>query len=397
MANSKNLEQIIATFAAGKFIILRDDESRENEGDLVIAADFITPEAVNFMARHGCGLICLPMAEELIDRFQWPLMTPRTNPRECAFTNSIDAAHGITTGISAADRARTIQLAINPNSTSADLVMPGHIFPLKAKKAGVLARAGHTEGAVDLAKLAGLTPAAVICEIMNLDGSMARMEDLETFSRAHQIPIVNIKEIIDYRLHKECLVMEAASTKLPIPPHGEFTIKVFTNNLDQSHHIALIKEPIDPNNFVLTRLHSECFTGDLFGSARCDCGWQLDTALEKIGREGGVLLYLKQEGRGIGLINKLKAYNLQDQGLDTVDANIKLGFDADERDYWVGAQILHALGITKVKLLTNNPEKISDLQHHQLQVERVPLVASENEYNKNYLATKHSKLKHLLG
>ena len=275
--------------------------------------------------------------------------------------------------------------------------MPGHIFPLKAKKAGVLARTGHTEGAVDLAKLAGLTPAAVICEIMNLDGSMARLADLEIFSKQHQIPIVNIKDIINYRLHKECLMTEAASTRLPIPPYGEFVIKVFTNNLDQSHHIALIKEPIDPNNFVLTRLHSECFTGDLFGSARCDCGWQLDTALEKIGREGGILLYLKQEGRGIGLINKLKAYNLQDLGLDTVDANIKLGFDADERDYWVGAQILHALGVNKVKLLTNNPEKISDLKHHQLQVERVPLVAEANEYNKNYLATKHSKLKHLLG
>lgn len=393
----ENITRALEDLRQGKMVILFDDEHRENEGDFIIAAEKVTPEAINFMATVGRGLICLPMQKEDIDRLRIPLMVPANPARKAAYTISIEAATGVTTGISAADRARTIQVAVDPHSTPADIVMPGHIFPLRACDGGILERMGHTEGSVDLARLAGLRPAAVICEIMKPDGTMARLPDLQKIAKEYNLALVSIRELMNYRISTERVIKEIASSRLPLQSYGEFTIKIFTSHFDQQHHIALIKGDLQQKNPTLVRMHSECFTGDLFGSARCDCGWQLQESLDIIGKEGGILLYLRQEGRGIGLVNKLKAYALQDQGFDTVEANQQLGFDTDHRDYWIGAQILQYFGITKVKLLTNNPQKVSDLERYGMEtVQRVPIAAVPTKENLRYLATKQNKLGHLL-
>ena len=383
----------------GKMIVLFDHENRENEGDLVLAAEMVTPEAINFMAQYARGLICLALVEEDIKRLQIPMMVEQsTNPFNTAFTASIEAAKGVTTGISAADRAHTIQVAVNSQSGPDDIVMPGHIFPLRARKGGVLERMGQTEGSTDLTRLAGLKSAAVICEIMNPDGSMARFSDLEKFAKKHQLSLLSIRDLIQYRLQTESLVQEIASIRLPTEEYGDLTIKLFESCMEKHHHLAIIKEKSDVSSEpTLVRIHSECFTGDLFGSIRCDCGWQLHESLTQISQQGGVLLYLRQEGRGIGLLNKLKAYALQDQGLDTVEANQKLGFGSDDRNYWIGAQMLQNLKILQVKLLTNNPQKIVDLEQYGIEVvQRIPLIAKPNSTNLAYLKTKQTKLGHLL-
>jgi 3,4-dihydroxy 2-butanone 4-phosphate synthase / GTP cyclohydrolase II len=393
------IEQAIEAFKAGKMIILMDDEHRENEGDLVMAAEHVTAEAINFMSRFGCGLICLPMADELIDHFQLPMMTAHNKlPYGTGFTVSIEAAQGVSTGISAKDRAHTIKVAINKSNSPADIITPGHIFPLRARKKGVLERPGHTEGSVDLAQLAGLTPAAVICEIMNEDGTMSRRDELALFSEKHQIPMVTIKDLIDYRVRHECLVREEATTTIPLQNHGSFTMTVFENDLDNVEHFALIKPPLIPNRVPLVRIHSECITGDVFNSCKCDCGKQLERSLELIAEEGGVLIYLRQEGRGIGLANKLKAYSLQEKlGLDTVEANLKLGLPADNRDYVIAFQILKYLGIDAIRLLTNNPLKIAAIERLGITVqERIALEMESTNENRSYLKTKKEKLGHLL-
>lgn len=393
-----SIEQAIKDIREGKMIILVDDEDRENEGDLVVAADHVTAEHINFMAKYGRGLICLAMEGEMIDRLNIPMMVEHNRSQyETAFTVSIEAATGVTTGISASDRARTIQVAIDPKSKPQDLVMPGHIFPLRAKAGGVLNRTGQTEGSVDLARLAGLQAAGVICEIVKDDGNMARMPDLQQFSAEHDLSIVTIKDLIAYRMRTESHVTEVASSRLPIENLGEFTVKVFENNFDDLQHVALIKGDIDPDDAVLVRVHSECLTGDVFGSARCDCGWQLNAALAQIAKEGGVLLYMHQEGRGIGLGNKIKAYALQDQGFDTVEANQHLGFKADHRDYGIGSQILRALAIKKMRLLTNNPRKIYGISGFNIDiVSREPIEMHPTVENISYLNTKKQKMGHLL-
>jgi 3,4-dihydroxy 2-butanone 4-phosphate synthase/GTP cyclohydrolase II len=396
LSNFANIKAAINEFKEGKMLILVDDEKRENEGDLILAADKVTPEAINFMATHARGLICLPMGPSLIERLKLPMMvTENGSPYQTAFTVSIEAKTGVSTGISAKDRATTIKTAISANSTSDDIISPGHIFPLKANSEGVLKRGGQTEGSVDLAKLAGLAPAAVICEITNDDGSMARRDALEAFSKKHDIRIVTIEEILNYRYYTEVLVDELASAKLPLENLGEFTVKVFSNQSDSLEHIALIKKPLLKTPLV--RVHSECLTGDLFASERCDCGPQLEVSLKRISEEGGILLYMRQEGRGIGLVNKIKAYALQqEKGMDTVEANNYLGLPTDNRNYAVSAQILRFLGFDHIRLMTNNPEKINGLIKYGITVdERVPLLVKPTECNLFYLQTKEKKLGHL--
>ncbi|RLB18205.1 MAG: bifunctional 3,4-dihydroxy-2-butanone-4-phosphate synthase/GTP cyclohydrolase II [Deltaproteobacteria bacterium] len=392
------IEDVLEDLRQGKMIILVDDENRENEGDLTIAAEKVTPEAINFMAKYGRGLICLALAPEIVERLKLPPMVyDNRSPYKTAFTVSIEARHGVTTGISAADRAHTILTAIADDAKPEDLVQPGHVFPLRARRGGVLFRTGQTEGSVDLARLAGLKPAAVICEIMKDDGTMARMPDLEKFAEEHGLKIATVADIIAYRMRTESFVHKAAETVLPTP-YGEFRAMAFVNDIDDYEHLALVRGEIRPDKEVLVRVHSQCLTGDVFGSYRCDCGEQLKAAMEMIQRQGlGVLLYLQQEGRGIGLANKLKAYALQDQGLDTVEANEELGFDADLRDYGVGAQILVALGVRKMKLLTNNPKKIVGLEGYGLKVTgRVPIEVEPRPENRRYLMTKCQKLGHLM-
>ena len=394
-------EAAVADIRAGKMVILVDDEDRENEGDLCIAADKVTPEAINFMAKYGRGLICLSLTEERLDQLQLSMMVPdyeNTSGFGTAFTVSIEAKHGVTTGISAADRATTIRTAIAGDAKPTDLVRPGHVFPLRAREGGVLRRTGQTEGSVDLATLAGCAPAGVICEIMNDDGTMARLPDLVEFSRAHSIKIVTIAELIQYRLRKETLVQRVATARMPTSA-GEFRAIVYENQIDHVDHVALVKGEWDPEDPVLVRVHSECLTGDAFGSRRCDCGEQLSAALQMIEDEGrGIVLYMRQEGRGIGLKNKILAYALQDQeGLDTVQANERLGFPPDLRDYGVGAQILRDLGVARMRLITNNPGKRAGIEGYQLTiVERVPLEIQPNENNREYLRAKKEKLGHVL-
>lgn len=383
----------------GRMIILVDDEQRENEGDLILAAEKVTPEAINFMAKYGRGLICLALPETAIERFRLPAMVAHNQAKfSTAFTVSVGAARGITTGISAYDRATTIQVMMNPAATAADIISPGHVFPLRAQRHGVLERQGHTEGSVDLTRLAGLRPGGVICEIMNDDGTMARLPELQQFAAQHQLKIISIQQIIAYRKQTEILVTELTATRMPLAGLGEFTLKAYSSLLDQQQHLALISHaPSVPNKPILVRIHSECFTGDILGSARCDCGWQLETSLERLHQEGGILIYLRQEGRGIGLINKLKAYQLQDQGYDTIEANHQLGFAADQRDFTVAAHMLRQMNITKIRLLTNNPAKASSLNDLGIEVaERIALEAEPNEHNLRYLHTKRDKLGHLL-
>ncbi|MCP3942263.1 MAG: bifunctional 3,4-dihydroxy-2-butanone-4-phosphate synthase/GTP cyclohydrolase II [Desulfobacteraceae bacterium] len=393
------IEQAIADIKNGKMVILVDDEDRENEGDLTMAAEAVTPEAINFMARYGRGLICLPLDASIADRLDLPMMVNKnTSQFETGFTVSIEAKRGVTTGISAADRATTILTAVADDTTPSDIARPGHIFPLRARDGGVMTRIGQTEGSVDLARLAGLKPAAVICEIMDEDGTMARMPSLEIFAREHSIGICTVADLVRYRLKTESFVKRAAHTVIPTRTGGEFQVIAYENEIDSLTHLALVKGEIDPDKPILVRVHSECMTGDVFGSLRCDCQDQLHRAMEMMEEEGaGVLLYLRQEGRGIGLVNKLKAYEYQRQGLDTVEANEKLGFKADMRDYGVGAQMLVNLGVKKIRLLTNNPRKMVGLEGYGLSlVEQVSIEVAPNDHNQGYLKCKQAKMGHLL-
>jgi 3,4-dihydroxy 2-butanone 4-phosphate synthase/GTP cyclohydrolase II len=393
------VEDALDDVRQGKFVVVVDDPDRENEGDLVISAQFATPEAINFMATHARGLICLSLTEERADELGLRPMTERNEaPLGTAFTVSIEAREGVTTGISAADRSHTIQVAINPQTRPGDLVHPGHVFPLRAKPGGVLERIGQTEAAVDLARLAGLTPAGVVCEIMNEDGTMARVPDLTRFCARHGLRMITVAQLVEYRRRHERLVERTASVRLPTD-YGEFTAVAFRETLTGKTHVALVRGEVDGRENVLVRVHSECLTGDVFHSLRCDCGEQLELALRRIGaeEEGGVLLYMAQEGRGIGLLAKLRAYELQEQGRDTVEANLELGFPADARDYAIGNQILSELGLSTIRILTNNPRKLTGIEGFGLTVvEQVAIEVPPNEENRDYLAAKRDKLGHRL-
>jgi len=393
------ISEAIEDIQAGKFVIVVDDESRENEGDLTIAAEKVTPEAINFMAKQGRGLVCFPITGQRLDELEIPLMVQHNTSRHStAFTVSIEAKDKVTTGISAFDRAQTIKAVLDPNTKPDDLARPGHIFPIRAKEGGVLVRAGHTEAIVDLARLAELYPAGVICEIMNDDGTMARLPELEIMASKFGLKIITIVDLIAYRLRHEKLVQKVAEAKLPTK-YGEFIVMAYQSTVDTAEHVALVKGDILDEGPVLVRVHSECLTGDVFGSLRCDCGDQIRMSLQSIAEEGrGVFLYMRQEGRGIGFHNKLRAYALQDQGMDTVEANIALGFPPDLRDYGIGAQILANIGLRNIRLLTNNSKKVVGLESYGLRiVETVPLLAPPNPYNIHYLETKQKKLGHLLG
>ena len=393
------IEEIIVEIRHGRMVIIVDDEDRENEGDLVCASAKITPDLINFMATHGRGLICAPITQEAAERLGLPLMVRRnTESHGTNFTVAVDAASGVTTGISSADRARTVEILANPMSEPQDLVRPGHILPLQAKQGGVLRRAGHTEAAVDLARLAGLEPAGVICEILNEDGTMARLPQLLEFAEKHQLKIGTIEALIDYRRSQEKLIERIEKIQMPTD-FGTFDLIIYASTLNpDEHHLALVKGEILPDEPVLVRVHSECLTGDVFGSRRCDCGSQLHSALAQIEEAGkGVLVYMRQEGRGIGLANKIRAYKLQEEGLDTVEANERLGFGSDLRDYGMGAQILYDLGVRKIRLMTNNPRKVVGIDGHRLEiVEKVPIMTVPNEHNERYLGTKRDKLGHFL-
>ncbi len=392
------IPEAIEDIREGKFIIIIDDETRENEGDLAIAAEKVTPEAINFMAKHGRGLICLPIIGQRLDELGIPLMVQDNTSKNCtAFTVSIEAKTKITTGISASDRAQTIKTVLDPNSKPNDLARPGHVFPIRARDGGVLVRAGHTEAVVDLARLAGLYPAGVICEVMNENGTMARLPELEILASIYDFKIITITDLITYRRRHEKLVQKIAEAKLPTR-YGEFIAAAYKSSVDATEHIALVKGNISGSEPVLVRVHSSCLTGEVFASLRCDCGDQVRLAMQSIAEEGrGVFLYMRQEGRGIGFHNKLRAYALQDKGMDTVEANIALGFPPDLRDYGIGAQILADIGLHNIRLLTNNPKKVVGLESYGLKiVETVPLIATPNPYNIHYLETKQKKLGHLL-
>jgi 3,4-dihydroxy 2-butanone 4-phosphate synthase/GTP cyclohydrolase II len=392
------IPEAIEDIKAGKFVIVVDDEDRENEGDLVMAAEKVTAESINFMAVHGRGLICMPIIGERLDELQIPMMTNHnTSNFGTAFTVSVEAKHGTSTGISASDRATTVQAIIDPETKTQDLVMPGHMFPLRARDGGVLVRAGQTEATVDLARLAGFYPAGVCCEIMNEDGTMARLPQLEVIAEKLGLKIVSVADLIAYRYRHERLIQRVAEANLPTP-YGEFKVIAFKSRTDPDEHLALVMGDVATDEPILVRVHSQCLTGDVFGSLRCDCGEQINMAMQKIAKEGrGVVLYMRQEGRGIGIHNKIKAYALQDKGMDTVEANVELGFAPDLRDYGIGAQILADLGVRNMRVMTNNPKKISGLESYGLKVaETVPITTEPNKYNRRYLTTKQKKMGHLL-
>ena len=397
-AELASVEEAIQEYQRGRFVIIIDDQDRENEGDLTLPAQFVDAEAINFMARHGRGLVCVAMTGERLDDLRIPMMVGRNDSRfGTGFTVSVEARDGVTTGISAADRARTIQVLVDPEARPDDLVMPGHMFPLRARAGGTLVRAGQTEASVDLCKMAGLHPAAVLCEVMKADGSMARLPQLKRFASRHGLKIISVNQLISYRMRKDRLVQRVAETVMPTR-FGEFRALAYKSLIDPDEHLALVLGDIETPEPVLVRVHSQCVTGDVFGSLRCDCGEQIEQALQRISEEGrGVLLYMRQEGRGIGLHNKMRAYALQDEGMDTVEANHALGFPADRRDYGIGMQILVDLGIREMRLLTNNPGKRAGLEGYGLKVvERIPIIVEPNSYNLRYLETKQKKLGHLL-